>query len=142
MRRRYGRRAEKPNAPEETVTARSFSNVLQTNTQSSRNSSDNESTIPRITTSQQESEGSRSEDSGEKEGENNSAKSSGENFKTVNRRRGKKRSINIIGDGMVRIVKKIIKCRQPGSEWMYGWRRSGNKRNHEEDNGNKQRYQR
>ena len=115
VRRRNGHRAEKPDAPEETATARSFSDVLQTNTQGSRNSSDDESTIPRSTTSQQESEGSGLEDSGGKENEDDSAKSSDQDFKTVNRRRGKKRSINIIGDSMVRNVTKIIKCGQPGS---------------------------
>ena len=107
-RRRTGQsREETTVAPDE---GKSYSAVLQANEQENRaGSEDEESVIPESMTSQRETDRSTTEESLRDDEDTEEA------FRAVNRRRNKKRSINITGDSMVRNVTKIVKCGIPGS---------------------------
>ena len=114
-RRRNGKRASR------SENVRNYSAVVKSNGQSNKSSDDEESLVPESTTSQPESVESESNSSPRSDTENREEENRGRNddygFTTVTRTnsRRKKRSINIIGDSMVRHITKIVKCSNEGS---------------------------
>ena len=93
-RRKNGRSIEEPTVVPE---VRNFSAVLRAGTRENHTESeDDESLRPESTTSQQEAD--RSESGESARDEEDATVRDGESFRQVNKRRHKKRSINIIGD--------------------------------------------